>query len=791
MRHYFYEAKFRKYLLWFWALFGASILFIILVFILISEGVLGEMPSFNDLENHKSNLAAEVISDDNNLLGNFYQENRTSVTYNQISPNVINALVATEDVRFYHHSGVDVRGLGRVILRTIIMREKNAGGGSTITQQLAKLLFHDATDNIWKRSMQKLKEWVIAIKLEHNYSKDELITMYLNKAPFLYDAYGIKSASLTFWSKDCDSLKVEEAAMIVGMLKNPSLFNPVRRPKLTLDRRNVVLGQMLKAKYLTKQQYDSLRLIPLNIRFNRADHKEGPAAYLREYIRLTMSHNRPERINYPNFLQEKFKEDSIEWNNNPLYGWINKNFKADGSKYNLYNEGLKIYTTIDSRLQKYAETALTSHLKNELQPNFFKEKRGRLRAPFSSDISTDEYNAIIRKSVKSSDRYKMLKKTGMTEDLIMVEMQKRVPMKVFSWSGEKDTTLSPMDSIKYYKFFLRASFVSMDPHTGGVKAYVGGPNFKHFMYDMASQGKRQVGSTIKPFIYTLAMQEGHTPCDLAPNVPQNFEIQVGPDSIIYWTPKNTSKGREGEMVSLKWGLANSNNNISAWIMKQYSPEAVKNMIVSMGIKSHIDAVPALCLGTPDVSLIEMVASYCTYANKGYFTDPIFVTKITDKSGNVISEFHGHGTEAINENTAYEMIQLLRGVVDRGTATRLRSKYELRNEIGGKTGTTQNHSDGWFIGVTPNLVSGVWVGGEDRAIHFNALNMGQGANMALPIWALYMQQVYKNLNIGVKTEDTFERPLNYNIDDNCPDDSKYGTNDEIIEEMPADHETEFN
>ncbi len=791
MLHYFFEDRFKKHLIWFWSIFGGSVLFVILLFILISGGAFGEMPSFEDLENHKNHLATEVISSDNIVLGNFYQENRTPVTYKQISPNIINALVATEDERFYEHSGIDVRGLGRVAIRTVLMGDKNAGGGSTITQQLAKLLFHDAADNIWERSMQKLKEWIIAIKLEHNYSKEELITMYLNKAPFIYDAYGIKAAALTFWSKDCDSLRVEEAAMIIGMLKNPSLYNPIRRPQITLERRNVVLGQMLKAEYITKKEFDSLKSIPLKVKLNRADHKEGPAAYVREYIRLTMSQPKPLRENYPSYLQQKFIEDSIEWLSNPLYGWINKNLKPDGTKYNLYNEGLKIYTTIDSRLQKFGEEALANHLRTELQPKFFKEKRYNARAPFSNKISQDQFNMIMKRSIKSSDRYKHLKRGGMSEDSIDIVMKKRVPMKVFSWNGERDTLLSPIDSIKYYKFFLRASFVSMNPHNGEVKAYVGGPNFKHFMYDMASQGKRQVGSTIKPFLYTLAMQEGYTPCDLAPNVPQSFDVIVGPDSIISWTPKNTSKGREGEMVSLKWGLANSNNNITAWIMKQYSPEAVKNMIVSLGIKSHIEAVPALCLGTPDVSLIEMVASYCTYANKGYYINPIIVTKITDKSGNPISEFHGRGKEVISENTAFQMLQLLKGVVERGTAGRLRGKYELRNEIGGKTGTTQNNSDGWFIGVTPNLVSGVWVGGEDRSIHFDALSLGQGANMALPIWAEYMKMAYANPAIGVTSGDLFDTPLNFNLDISCPDDAKYKEGEEVEEIMPeTPEESEF-
>lgn len=787
----FFEERFKKHLIWFWSIFAGTIALIILLFILLSSGALGEMPSFNDLENQKNQLATEIISDDNVVLGNFFNENRTAVNYNQISPNIINALVATEDVRFYNHSGIDVKGLGRVAIRTVLMGDKTAGGGSTITQQLAKLLFHNASENIWSRSLQKLKEWVIAIKLEHNYSKQEILAMYLNKAPFIYDAYGIKAASQTFWSKNCDSLKIEEAATIIGMLKNPSLFNPIKRPKITEERRNVVLLQMQKAGHISKAEFDSLKQIPLQPKFSRADHKEGPAAYLREYIRITMSQSKPKLENYPSYGYQAFKEDSLEWVTNPLYGWINKNFKVDGTPYNLYNEGLKIHTTINSQLQAYAERALTEHLKTDLQPKFFKEKRNQVRAPFSYKLTNDEYNSIIRRSIRSSERYRSMKRRGLSDDAITIQMNRAVPMKVFSWNGERDTILSPIDSIRYYKFFLRASFVSMNPRNGEIKAYVGGPNFKHFMYDMVSVGKRQVGSTIKPFVYTLAMQEGLTPCDLAPNVPQSFDIAVGPDSIVNWTPKNTSKGRESEMVSLKWGLANSNNNITAWIMKQYSPEAVKNMIVNMGIKSHIEPVPALCLGTPDVSLLEMVSAYCTYTNKGYYIDPIVVSKITDKSGNVISEFHGHGREAIDENTAYLMLQLLKGVVERGTAGRLRGKYELRNEIGGKTGTTQNNSDGWFIGVTPNLVSGVWVGGEDRAIHFDVLSLGQGANMALPIWANYMKEVYKKNSLNIKYEDTFDLPLNYNIDNACADDGKFVEGEEIEEIMPSTaEEVEF-
>lgn len=775
-------------LLWMWRVFVGSILFVILFFTLLSQGLLGFMPTFEELENPKSNLATEIISADQKVLGTFYEENRSYAEYDEISPNLINALIATEDVRFYSHSGIDARGLGRVFFRTIILQDKGSGGGSTITQQLAKLLFHGQASNLWERSVQKLKEWIISVKLERSYTKEEILTMYLNKAPFIYDAYGIKSASKTFFNASSDSLKVEQAAVLVGMLKNPALYNPVRRPELTQKRRNVVLNQMFKAKFITQAEVDSLKKLPLALEFKRLDHTEGLAPYFREYIRLTISANEPIRENYPSYLQQKFVEDSIEWATNPIYGWINKNLKSDGTKYDIYRDGLKIYTTVDSRLQAYAEQALTQHLGGELQPEFYKDKKTAKRPPFTFRLTQDQYQSIIRHAMRNSERYQNLKKVGASQDSIDLVFNTKVPMKVFAWSGDRDTIMTPKDSILYYKFFLRASLLSIDPLSGHVKAYVGGPNYKHFMYDMVSQGKRQVGSTIKPLVYTLAMQEGHTPCDMVPNISQTFYLPTGQT----WTPKNSNNKRDGEMVSLKWGLANSNNNITAWIMKQYNPPAVANMIQTLGIKSRMDAVPALCLGTPEFSLMEMTASYSTFANKGVYIEPMMITRIVDKYGTVVADFKPRKREAISENTAFLMINLLQGVVNQGTGARLRGqKYSLKGEMGGKTGTTQNHSDGWFMGVTPNLVTGVWVGGEDRDIHFDRLSLGQGANMALPIFAIYMKQIYNDKTVSVKESDLFERPMNFNINLNCNDSHFASPNpDEIMDETPGVAEEEL-
>jgi penicillin-binding protein 1A len=769
----------KKYLRWVYGIFAGMVGFVVILFFLLSVGALGFMPSFEELENPYSNLATEVYSSDQVLLGTFFQENRSRVEYKEISPNVINALVSTEDIRFHDHSGIDGRGLVRVFFRTIIMQEQSSGGGSTITQQLAKLLFHEPAKNIAERSIQKLKEWIIAVKLERSYTKEEILTMYLNKAPFIYDAYGIKSAASTFFGTTADSLKIEQAATLIGMLKNPALYNPVRRPELTVERRNVVMGQMLKAKHISKAQFDSLKQLPLGLEFIRTDHIHGLAQYFREYLRLTLIANQPKRENYATWQNQKFIEDSTEWHNNQLYGWVSKNLKPDGTRYDIYRDGLKIYTTIDSRLQQFAENAVEQHLGQDLQPQFFKEKKGRTRAPFTRHISKEQYENIINKAIQQSDRYRIMRQKNVPVDSILMVFKQPVPMKVFSYSGEKDTIMSPLDSIHYNKTFLRASLFSMDPQSGHVKAYVGGPSYKHFKYDMATQGKRQVGSTIKPFVYTLAMQEGLTPCDLVPNIPQTFYLPTGQT----WTPRNTGTRRAGEMVTLKWGLAQSNNNITAWIMKQYNPDAVARMMRTLGIKSPIDAVPALCLGTPDLTLSEMTAAYATFANKGVHVEPLVVTRIEDKYGNIIATFHPNKNEAISEDKAFLMLNLLQGVIRTGTAIRLRLKYQLTGEIGGKTGTTQNHSDGWFMGVAPNLVTGVWVGGEDRDIHFDNLRIGGGGNMALPIWGLYMIDAYKTPDIGVTAEDIFEAPVNFNLNLNCAN--------EYVPKSEEEIEIEFN
>ncbi|GAF03443.1 transglycosylase domain-containing protein [Saccharicrinis fermentans] len=735
------------------------------------HGIFGSHASFEELENPKSSLATEIISEDHEVLGNFAIENRTFVDFDELSPYIVNALIATEDLRFYDHSGVDPRGLARVAIRTVLLGDKGSGGGSTITQQLAKLLFHEPAKNIWERGLQKLNEWVIAVKLERSYTKNEILTMYLNKVGYIYDAYGIQSAAQTFFGVTTDSIKIEEAAVLIGMLKNPALFNPVRRRDTTEFRRNVVLNQMRKAQFIKQEEYDSLKNIPLTLKFRRRDHKEGVAPYFREYIRLTLNAGKPERKNYPPYLHNKFIADSVEWENNPMYGFINKNLKPDGTKYNIYRDGLKIYTTVNYKMQTYAESAVHDHLANNLQKAFFKEKKGRSRAPFTHKISEEQYENIINKAIRNSERYRTLRKEGIHKDSIMKSFRKPVNMQIFTWEGEKDTILTPLDSIIHIKHYLRASLFSIDPRNGHVKAYVGGPNFKYFMYDMATKGKRQVGSTIKPLVYTLAMQEGHTPCDLVPNIPQTFVLPDGKT----WTPRDAGKRKKGEMVTLKWGLANSNNNISAWVMKQYNPEAVRDMIHELGILSPMDAVPSLCLGIPDFSLNEMVSAYSTFANKGVRIEPMMISRIVDRYGNVIGQFTPKKKEVISEQTAYLMLNLLQGVVNNGTGKRLRYTYHFSGQIGGKTGTTQNHSDGWFIGVTPNLTTGIWVGGEDRDIHFDGIRLGQGANMALPIWALYMKKVYADETLQVSEEDIFEEPINFNLTLDCDDNN--GTNNE--------------
>lgn len=768
------KPEFKPYVIGFWSLFAAGLLCVVVFFALLSFGALGYMPSFAELENPKSNIATEIVSADGKPIGRFYVENRSYVDFDNLSPYLVKALVATEDERFYSHSGIDLRSLFRVLVKTVLTRDENSGGGSTITQQLAKMLFHDRAGSLWERATQKLNEWVIAVKLERSYTKEEIISMYLNKVGFVYDAYGIESAAYTFFGCKAADLKIEQAAVLVGMLKNPALYNPMRRPEKVTARRNVVLGQMLRQRYISTAQHDSLCALPLDVsKFRREDHKDGTAPYFREFLRLQLKAHKPDRADYASWQAQEFIDDSTQWATNPLYGWIEKNPKADGSLYDIYRDGLKIFTTVDSRMQAYAEEAVAEHIGGNLQPLFFKSKKGARFAPYSDDITEEQFNAMVRRSLRNSDRWRVLRGEGMSDDKIMAHMRQPVETRVFDWGApglERDTVMSPYDSVVYHKHFLRCAFMSMDPRTGFVKAYVGGPNFRFFQYDMVSKGRRQVGSTIKPFVYTTIFRDGHTPCDLVPNAPQTFTVPAEGGGTTTWTPRNAGDARLGEMVSLKWGLANSNNNVTGWAMKQTSPEQVANLIRALGVESPIDPVPSLFLGTSDVKLCEMVGAYSTYVNKGVHIDPIFVTEIQDRYGNVVGRFGRREREVIDEQTAFMMISLLQGVVDQGTARRLRGPaYKLTCQMGGKTGTTQNQSDGWYMSVMPHLVSGVWVGGEERGIHFNSMSIGQASNMAIPVFGRFILKVFADESLtGVRPDDVFESPAVINFSLDCPD-----------------------
>ena len=712
------------------------------------------MPTFEELENPNNRFASEVYFADGPIMNRYFEkENRKYIEYREIPQSVIDALIATEDVRFYDHSGVDVRGLFRVA-KGLLTANTSAGGGSTISQQLAKMLFPRESDlNVFELAIRKFREWVIAVRLEKSYTKEEILTMYLNKYDFLNLAVGISSAADIYFQVPLDSLKVEQAAMLIGMAKNSSYYNPVRRPELTLNRRNVVLSQMYKYDKITREECDSLKKLPLGLNFKRVDHKEGLATYFREYLRLFMTANKPDRKRYRDLSQ--FRLDSVAWETNPLYGWCKKNVKVDGSHYDLYSDGLKIYTTLDSRMQKYAEEAVREHLSQDLQPLFDKEKVKKLRPPFSNDMTPAEIEEVLDRSIRQSERYRVLSKQGMSFDEIRKTFDQPLEMQVFTWSGIRDTVMTPLDSIKHYKSFFRSGFMVMQPQTGYIKAYVGGPDYRYFMYDMVSAGKRQVGSTIKPILYTLAMQEGLGPCDKVPNIPQTFILPTGEP----WSARGGTK-RQGEMVTLRWGLANSENNISAWVLKQFTPEAVAQMAHKMGITSFIDPVPSVFLGTAEITVKEMVAAYSIFANKGVYNSPLPVYRIEDKYGNVLQEFRPESREVITENTAYLMCNLLEGVVTGGTGVRLRYKYKLMNPMGGKTGTTQKHADGWFMGVTPDLVGGVWVGAEDRSIHFQNLANGQGASMALPIWAKFLLKAYADPRLKM-SDRPFDRPAGIN------------------------------
>ncbi|MGM0612283.1 MAG: penicillin-binding protein 1A [Bacteroidota bacterium] len=724
------KPDFKNFLRTLWIIYFAGIFVVFLFFFMVSKGWLGFMPSFEELENPKSNLASEVYSADNVLLGKYYYENRSNISYDDIPQNLIDALIATEDIRFHKHSGIDLKGTVAGVLSTLRGEQR---GASTITQQLAKNLFPRGQNlSTFDIIMRKFKEWVVAARLEYNYTKEEIIAMYLNTVPFGGNSYGIKSAAKTYYDKKPIELNTEESAMLVGMLKAPTRYSPVRNPERAKNRREIVLHQMEKYDFIEEEKYDSLRQSSLNMsKYEMADHNYGLATYFRE----------------------KLRQD--------LHNWCEQNKKANGEPYDLYKDGLKIYTTLDSEIQRKAEQAVRKHLGEELQPLFFKLQKNRKKAPFTG-ISQKKVDEILTSAMKRSDRYYWLDQRGLSQDSIEKIFNKPTEMTVFSYDGEKDTVMTPMDSIRYYKHFLQAGLMSMNPRTGHVKAYVGGVNYKHFQFDHVVSSRRQVGSTFKPFVYALAMEElEYHPCMKVPNVPVTFELPDGTE----WTPKNSDDKKEGEMVTLRYALANSINYISAYLMKRMSPQGVINLTRKMGITSPIDPVPAIALGTPDLSVYELVGALSTFANQGVHIEPMFITRIEDKNGNVVESFIPDQNEAMSREAAYRMIELLKGVVDHGTGRRLRFRYNFENPIAGKTGTTDNNSDGWFIGLTPDLVTGVWVGGEERSVHFRRTYYGQGANTGLPIWAILMKSLYDSPTVKISKGD-FDQPSTINTVFDC-------------------------
>lgn len=748
----------RKFFVTLWLLYIAVIGVVAYLFHAIFVGDIGYMPDIEQLHNPVNKYASQVLSSDGRLLGtwSYSRANRIFVSYEDLSPTLVQALVATEDVRFHEHSGIDYIALVRAVVKRGLLKQKSAGGGSTITQQLAKQLYSGKAATVQERLFQKPIEWVIALKLERFYTKEEIITMYLNYFDFLHNAVGIKTAAKTYFGKEPKDLDVCESATLIGMCKNPSYFNPVRYPDRCLQRRNVVLSQMAKAKYISRKDCETYSMQPLSISFHRTDHKEGSAAYLRDYLRIALMAKKPVRSNYASWQGQKYYEDSLAWETDPLYGWCNKNLNREGRPYDIYSDGLKIYTTIDSRMQQYAEDAVRKHVQGELQGMFEHELKSNRNAPYASNLTKEQVRADLQRAKRQSARYIQMKADGYSDSEIDDAFSKPIEMTVYSSHGDVDTVMSPMDSIKYYKTFLRTGFMCMENATGHVKAYVGGVDYSHFQYDMCTQGRRQVGSTIKPFLYSLAMENGWNPCDEAPNVQQTYH--VGDQD---WTPRNGSKARYGEMVTLKWGLATSNNWISAWLMNQLSPAALVRLIHEFGVLNR-DITPSLslCLGPCDISVAEMVGAYSAFAMKGVRRQPLFVTRIEDSDGNVVGEFQPRVREVISEEAAYKMISLMRGVMDGGTGGRMRHRYGITAPMGGKTGTTNDNSDGWFVGYTPSLSFGAWVGGDERDIHFASMAYGQGANASLPIVALFLKEVFANPSLGYSDKEDFDVPSGF-------------------------------
>ena len=745
-----------------WVLFGLGVISVAAVFILIVSGKIGYMPPIDDLNNPIDKYATQVISEDGATLGTYSldKNNRIYTDFNQLPKDLVNALIATEDRRFYDHSGVDTKSLARAIIVTGVLQDKTGGGGSTISQQLAKLLFSKVAKTKQERVMQKPIEWVIAVQLEKLYTKDEIINFYFNKFDFLYNAVGIQSAANVYFGKDVSELNTQECAMLVGMCQNPAYYNPKRQPERTKYRRNVVLNLMAENDFITTQQADSLKKLDIELNFKKIDHNEGLAPHFREYLRQMMNAQKPDKSKY--YDKEQFYGDSINWDTNPLYGWINKpeNLKADGSKYSLSSDGLKIYTTINSKMQGYAEDAVKEHLSIFLQPKFDKEKEGSEFAPYARSIGKAKFDRFMKKNMENSDRFRNLKSAGMSESDIMKSFKEPIEMKVFSWEGEKDTIMTPYDSIRYHKQFLRTGFIAMETTTGNVKAYVGDIDYTYFKYDMVNKSRRQVGSTFKPFLYALAMEEGITPCDEMMHVEQVLHDENNRP----WRPKNAGAKRIGEMVTIKWGLQNSSNWVTAYLMSKTSPYTLMRLLRSFGVMGNITPVVSMCLGTDGIMVSEMASAYTAFANKGMRSAPQYVTRIEDQHGNVIAEFQPRQQEVFNETTYARMLDMLRGVIDGGTGGRVRRNYALKGEMGGKTGTTQENADGWFMGFTPTLSTATWVAGEERDIRFGRMEFGQGASAALPIYGLFMQKVYADPTLPYTADDKFEQVKGVQI---CP------------------------
>jgi len=762
----------KKIIKWFWIIVCAPIVMLCVLLVLVS--LFAKIPSFEELENPDSKLATQVIADDGStILTTFHIENRTYVSYEELSPGLVQAAVATEDKRFYNHSGIDFIGLGRVAVKTLLMRNSSQGGGSTITQQLAKTLYprREVESRIpgWSKVVMvwtKMKEWITAVKLERDYTKEEIIDMYMNSIFFGSGAYGVRAAAETFFAKEPAELKIEESAMLVGMVNKPTRYNPALNPDKALVRRNFVLSQMEKAGYLSRKECDSLQLEPIVLSYQVQDHNAGLAPYFRDMLRRVMNAQKPKRSSYKDM--EAYSADSLRWEQDGLYGWLNKNKKANGEPYNLDKDGLRIYTTINCKMQRYAEQAVEEHLGKTLQASFNKEQKNLKSKPFSNEVEPEVQKRLMSQARRWSDRYRFQKNAGMSESENLKTFSQPQKMKVFAWgkNGQPvtvDTTMTPDDSIRYYKAILRAGFMAIEPQTGYIKAYVGGPNYRYFKYDNVGQGKRQVGSTIKPFLYTTGLLSGMTPDDEFMNNPVSFSFPNGDE----WTPRTTDKDEyKGRVLTMRQGLQISSNNIAAGIMKKLcegdpyfsrGPEAMINLMHSMGITGHIDAVPSIAVGAADLSIYEMVAAYNTFPSGGVFCSPQFVLRIEDNLGNVISEFRGTKREALNAHTTHTMVHMMQNVVNGGTASRLRSVYGFKGEIAGKTGTTNDNSDGWFIGYTPSITAGVWVGCEDRQVHFQSLALGGGSNAALPIWGIWMKKVLEDGTLGVSEADVFSTP----------------------------------